>query len=186
MTVISQDKKEEGKMETKMQANRRGVHTWFLLGVIVLALTAFGTTSCRKKSTGLSGTGGAVTGGDQGAARAAAIQAVQSRLQTVYFAYDSHDLGSDAQASLRENASVIEQYPEVRIQIQGHCDERGSEEYNLALGDNRARAVNDYLVNLGISASRLTMISFGEERPIDPGHNESSWRLNRRGEFVAE
>lgn len=174
-------------METNMQANRRGIHTWFLLGLIVLALTAFGTTGCRKKSTGLSGTGGAVTGGDQGAAaRAAAIQAVQSRLQTVYFAYDSHNLSSDAQAALRENAGVIEQYPDVRIQVQGHCDERGAEEYNLALGDKRARAVNDYLVNLGISASRLTMISFGEERPVDPGHDESAWRLNRRGEFVAE
>ena len=173
-------------MKTMLQANQRGIHTWFLLGLIVVALMAFGTTACRKKSTGVSGSGGAVTGGDQGAARAAAIQAVQSRLQTVYFAYDSHNLSSDAQASLSANANLIEQYPVVQIQIQGHCDERGAEEYNLALGDNRARAINDYLVNLGASPARLSMISFGEERPVDPGHDESAWRLNRRGEFIAE
>ncbi|MFQ5458100.1 MAG: OmpA family protein, partial [Myxococcota bacterium] len=143
----------------------------------------------RKKSSGtdVTATGGGVQGGDQGmSARAQAIQQAQSRLQTVYFGYDSFDLGLDAQGTLRENANVIEAYPDVRIQIQGHCDERGSEEYNLSLGDKRARAIMDYLVNLGVSPSRLTTITFGEERPVDPGHNESAWRLSRRGEFVAE
>lgn len=169
--------------------NRGGAPAWILTGALVLALAAFGAVGCKKKGPkpGVSGTGGEVMGADQGAsARAAAIREAQNQLQTVYFQYDSSDLDGAAQATLRQDADVINRYPDVRIQIQGHCDERGSEEYNLSLGDRRARAIMDYLVNLGINPARLSTITFGEERPVDPGHDEAAWARNRRGEFVAE
>jgi peptidoglycan-associated lipoprotein len=159
-----------------------------MTGALVLLLAASGSTGCKKKGPkgGLSGPGG-VTGYDEGAsARAAAIREAQNQLQTVYFQYDSADLEMDAQATLRQNADVIGRYADVRIQIQGHCDERGSEEYNLALGDRRARSIFDYLVNLGVNPSRMSTITFGEERPVDPGHDEAAYAKNRRGEFVAE
>jgi len=171
-----------------MEGKRAGVPTWIVLGTLVLTLAAFGATGCKKKGPkGVTGSGGQVMGGDEGAsARAGAIREAQSQLQTVYFQYDSSELQMDAQSTLRANADVINRYPDVRIQIQGHCDERGSEEYNLALGDRRARAIMDYLVNLGINPARLNTITFGEERPVDPGHDEAAYARNRRGEFVAE
>ncbi|MDP3939467.1 MAG: peptidoglycan-associated lipoprotein Pal [Deltaproteobacteria bacterium] len=172
-----------------MNRSRRGAPTWIVLGTLVLAMAAFGTTGCKKKGPkgGVSGSGGQVTGGDDGAgARAGAINEAQSQLQTVYFEYDSSDIRSDAQGTLRQNADVIGRYADVRVQIQGHTDERGSEEYNLALGDRRARAIMDYLVNLGVNPARLNTITFGEERPVDPGHDEAAYARNRRGEFVAE
>jgi peptidoglycan-associated lipoprotein len=165
----------------------KGHHSWFaFLAIVILAVT-LGAVGCKKKGPkSVAGTGGAVTG-DQGmSARAAAVREAQSQLQTVYFDYDSYTLRQDAQATLRTNAGVIAKYSDVRIQIQGHCDERGSEEYNLALGDRRARTIMDYLVNLGIAPNRLSTITFGEERPLDSGHGEISWSKNRRGEFVAE
>ncbi len=164
-----------------------GHHSWLACLAIVMLTVSLGAVGCKKKGpTSVAGTGGAVTG-DQGmSAREAAIREAQSQLLTVYFDYDSYTLRQDAQETLRTNADVIGRYPDVRIQIQGHCDERGSEEYNLALGDRRARAVMDYLVNLGITPGRLSTITFGEERPSDPGHDEIAWSKNRRGEFVAE
>jgi peptidoglycan-associated lipoprotein len=172
------------------EGKRAGTPVWIVTGVLVLLLAAFGSTGCHHKGSkggeGLGGPGG-LMGNDEGAgARAAAIRDAQNQLQTVYFQYDSADLDGAAQATLRQNADVIGRYADVRIQIQGHCDERGSEEYNLALGDRRARSIMDYLVNLGVNPARLTTITFGEERPVDPGHDEAAYAKNRRGEFVAE
>jgi peptidoglycan-associated lipoprotein len=84
---------------------------------------------------------------------------------------------------LRDNADKIKQVPGVMIQIEGHCDERGTQEYNLALGEKRALAVRDHLIQLGISPSRLVTISYGEESPEVEGHDESAWKFNRRCEF---
>jgi peptidoglycan-associated lipoprotein len=105
-------------------------------------------------------------------------------LLTVNFDFDKSDLTAEARAILAENARKLEQNPEVYIRIEGHCDERGTVEYNLALGERRARSVRDYLVNYGISPGRITIISYGKERPIDPGRNEAAWAKNRRAEFV--
>ena len=106
-----------------------------------------------------------------------------SGLQTVYFDYDSHALRPDALATLRDNADKIKQVPNVIIQIEGHCDERGTQEYNLALGEKRALAVRSHLISLGISGDRMITIGYGEELPAQPGSNESVWAKNRRSEF---
>jgi peptidoglycan-associated lipoprotein len=107
----------------------------------------------------------------------------QYGLQTVYFDYDSNALRSDAMAVLRENAEKIKQVPGVIIQLAGHCDERGTQEYNLALGERRALAVRQYLIQMGISGDRLITISYGKEFPATVGSDESAWAKNRRVEF---
>lgn len=105
-------------------------------------------------------------------------------LKTVYFDYDSSSLNGQAINILRDNAELIKSVPNVIIQIAGHCDERGTQEYNLALGERRAQSVREHLRQLGISGDRLITISFGEEAPEAIGSNESSWARNRRCEFL--
>lgn len=103
--------------------------------------------------------------------------------RTIFFDFDKYSLRSDAREALDANAEVMRANPGVAVVIAGHCDERGTDEYNLALGERRAKASRDYLVRLGIDVSRVSVISYGEERPVSFGHDEASWRLNRRGEF---
>ena len=103
--------------------------------------------------------------------------------EPVYFEYDEWDLKPAARENLRKKAVWLDSNPEYSIQISGHCDERGTNEYNLALGDRRAETAKTYLVNLGISEKRIETISYGEERPADLGHNEEAWVKNRRDEF---
>jgi peptidoglycan-associated lipoprotein len=107
-----------------------------------------------------------------------------SPLKPVFFELDSSDLSSDAQGTLQANAGVLKQYASWQITIEGHCDERGSAEYNLALGERRALAARDYLVSLGIGATRVRTVSYGKEFPFDPGHDEGAWSKNRRAHFV--
>ncbi len=106
------------------------------------------------------------------------------RLETVYFDFDKSNIRSDQRSAMNRNAELLDKYETVRIQIEGHCDERGTNEYNLALGERRAETAKQYLVDYGISSSRITTISYGEERPVDPRHNETAWAKNRRCEFV--
>ncbi len=109
-----------------------------------------------------------------------------SSLQTVYFDYDAFTIRSDAKPALRDNARAIRDHEQWGvITIEGHCDERGSEEYNLALGERRANGVKRYLVDLGVPSSRLRTMSFGEVKPSVMGHDESAWRYNRRSDFTA-
>ncbi|MCF8106321.1 MAG: peptidoglycan-associated lipoprotein Pal [Desulfohalobiaceae bacterium] len=103
--------------------------------------------------------------------------------EIIYFAFDSYELSPEAREALKEKAEVLENNPGIDLLIEGHCDERGTEEYNLALGERRARAAYEYLVLLGISPDRLSIISFGEEKPLDPGHTEEAWDKNRRAQF---
>ena len=105
-------------------------------------------------------------------------------LETVYFDFDRFDIRADARPVLRGNAAVISD-ASGKVTIEGHCDERGSAEYNLALGERRANAVKRYLVDLGVSSSKLRTVSFGEERPAVQGHDESAWRYNRRADFAS-
>jgi peptidoglycan-associated lipoprotein len=104
--------------------------------------------------------------------------------QDIYFDFDKYDLRTDARATLDRKASFLNQNSSVRVQIEGHTDERGTNEYNLALGERRANAAKQYLTTAGISAGRLSTISYGKERPLDPGHNEAAWAKNRRDHFV--
>jgi peptidoglycan-associated lipoprotein len=104
--------------------------------------------------------------------------------QDIYFDFDKYDLRTDARATLDRKASFLNQNSSVRVQIEGNTDERGTAEYNLALGERRANAAKQYLTTTGISAGRLSTISYGEERPLDPGHNEAAWAKNRRDHFV--
>ena len=107
-------------------------------------------------------------------------------LQDAFFDFDDFSLRSDAKSALDNNARYLEKSAGASIIIEGHCDERGSVEYNLALGEKRARSAKDYLVSYGISGSRITTISFGKERPFSQGHDESAWSQNRRAHFLAK
>jgi peptidoglycan-associated lipoprotein len=102
----------------------------------------------------------------------------------VYFDYDQSDIRTDSESLLRSKVPVLQANPQVRIRIEGHADERGSTEYNLALGNRRAEAVRQFLVGFGIAADRFTILSYGEERPKAMGDNENAWSQNRRAEFV--
>jgi peptidoglycan-associated lipoprotein len=104
--------------------------------------------------------------------------------ETVYFAFDDYTLNGDAKTRLESLAEHLKGSQTTVVQIEGHCDERGSIEYNLALGERRAQSVKNFLVQLGIDASRLSTISYGEEKPAVTGSSESSWAKNRRAEFV--
>jgi len=107
-------------------------------------------------------------------------------LEAVYFDYDSASLRSDQRATLQTNAGAINQNAAWKtVVLEGHCDERGSEEYNLALGERRASSVKQYLIDSGVSAARIDTVSFGESKPAVQGHDESAWKWNRRVEFNA-
>src|SRR5437870_11648813 len=107
-----------------------------------------------------------------------------SPLKPVYFELDSDELSAAAQQTLNEDAAVLKRYSTWTVTIEGHCDERGTAEYNLALGERRAVAARAYLVSLGIAADRLRTVSYGKEFPFDPGHDESAYSKNRRAHFV--
>lgn len=102
----------------------------------------------------------------------------------IYFDYDAFDLTADARKVLADKAAFLNANPNVKIRIEGNCDERGTTEYNLALGDRRAKAAMDYLVFLGIKADRISTVSYGEDKPLDPGQTEEAWAKNRRDHFV--
>jgi peptidoglycan-associated lipoprotein len=105
-------------------------------------------------------------------------------LHTVHFELDSSTLSADTRKELAENADWIKANPKVTVQIEGHCDSRGSVEYNLALGERRAKAVKNYMVTLGVDSKRMTVISYGEEKPVDTGSSEEAYAKNRRANFV--
>jgi peptidoglycan-associated lipoprotein len=106
------------------------------------------------------------------------------RMVTVYFGFNQASLTDEARSALNNNAEYLRHHQGQRIQVEGHCDSRGSTEYNLALGEQRAMAVRKYLVKLGVNPKHLEIISYGEERPVDPAQNEEAWTQNRRAEFT--
>jgi peptidoglycan-associated lipoprotein len=105
-------------------------------------------------------------------------------LADIRFEYDSAALTDEARATLEKHALWLQGHRETRVTVEGHCDERGTVEYNLALGEQRARATRDYLVSLGVAAERLRAVSFGKERPLVPGNDEAAWAKNRRAHFA--
>ena len=181
-----------------------------LMAVILLVCGLLFTVSCAKKTVrsdtdaaqgGQAGSGAGTAGlsaeelarqraieEERIRAEAAARQTEMAREQflneDVYFDYNSSAITVFGQSVLERKAEWMRANPDKTVIIEGHCDERGTSEYNLVLGDRRANVVKAYLVNLGISPSRLTTVSYGEERPADPGHNEAAWHKNRRAHFV--
>jgi peptidoglycan-associated lipoprotein len=105
-------------------------------------------------------------------------------LAPVYFDYDSATIRNDAKPVLDNDAAWLKRFRTVKILAEGHCDERGTEEYNLALGEKRAKAAQDYLLSSGIAPDRIKIISYGKSQPINPGHDESAWQMNRRAQFL--
>jgi peptidoglycan-associated lipoprotein len=159
----------------------------FLTMLAAVALLAACETA--PESTGNTGSSGASSNNSS----APAVVQIQGGSQEdlvvnvgdrVFFAFDSSDLGAEARAALEKQAAWLKKYGAVRVTLEGHCDERGTREYNLALGERRANAVKDYLVALGINPSRINTISYGKERPAAIGHNEVAWAQNRRGVMV--
>jgi len=164
-----------------------------LILTIILSFSLVGCGSSSKKNSGAPGMGSSSnedpnmgsdgmnfeinSSTDDGPGKAGG-------LQTVYFGFNSASLNSSTRAALSANAEILKKNGSVELQIEGHCDERGGVQYNLALGEKRAKAVKQYLVSMGVSSSRLSTISFGKERPVSFGHDETSWSKNRRANFV--
>lgn len=109
-----------------------------------------------------------------------------ANLKTIHFDFDKYNIRADAASTLKDNASWLKSNPNKSIVVEGNTDERGSNEYNMALGERRAKAAKDYLVNLGVTVGNISTVSYGEERPVDPAHNEAAWAANRRDDFVVK
>jgi peptidoglycan-associated lipoprotein len=154
-------------------------------GLIVFGLVGCQTTkTTEEQSAAATPTGSEFEEGGVAPGKPGEGMTPMANLGAVYFDFDRYDIRADAKPTLRANADVImADSGGGVITIEGHCDERGSEEYNLALGDRRASGVKRYLVDLGVPASRLSTVSFGEAKPAVVGHDESAWRYNRRSEF---
>lgn len=112
-----------------------------------------------------------------------AVAEIVRNFQRVHFAFDSTDLVDDSDDALSTNAKILQEFPEIRVEIQGHADERGTTDYNLALGQRRANLLKDKLERMGVPSGRITLVSYGEERPLVDGSGDVAWSKNRRGEF---
>ncbi|TFH64090.1 MAG: peptidoglycan-associated lipoprotein Pal [Candidatus Zixiibacteriota bacterium] len=125
-----------------------------------------------------------VTTSDQSTDQGKVESEPSSKFRAIYFDFDRYNLRDDTKADLRKNIDVMMQDQNIRITVEGHCDERGTVEYNLALGERRAKSARDYMVSMGVKADRISTISYGKERPAEFGHDEGAWAKNRRDEFV--
>ena len=108
---------------------------------------------------------------------------IVGKLEIVHFDFDKYNLRPGDAKILETNSKILKEYPDIKIIVEGHCDDRGTSEYNLLLGERRANATKEYIVKLEISADRISTMSYGKERPLDTGHNEEAWSKNRRAEF---
>ncbi len=156
-----------------------------------LALTLINVGCAAKKKGEKAGGAGGL--GEEGLAAGGSLEQYQKGalgageqgpLKDIHFAFDSYDLDESARSTLRDNATWLKDHARSKVEIEGHCDERGTVEYNLALGTKRAGAAKEYLAALGIAADRLTTNSYGEELPLCHEHNEGCWQTNRRVHFV--
>ena len=148
--------------------------------VMVLALALAMGAGCAKKSAEAENVPSAPAESSSAAIDAAAQQITDG---VVYFDFDKYDIKAEYRDMLKQKADLMKQYPSIRVRIEGNCDERGTQEYNLALGERRARAAYEYMIRLGVPADQLDIISFGKERPAVQGSGEAVWAQNRRDEF---
>ncbi len=158
------------------------------LFTLVLLTSSLFFTSCgdKPKSTDVSGSAVSSEGSGLGALEinADSDSGKAGALQTVYFDFNSSVLKSSTRSSLENNATFLKENPSVNVIVEGHCDERGSVQYNIALGEKRANSIKRFLVSMGVESSRIETATYGKERPIAFGHDESAWSQNRRGNFV--
>jgi peptidoglycan-associated lipoprotein len=150
------------------------------------------STTYRITATG---PGGTATSDARVTVGAAAVEAptgnqslselFEQNVKDAFFDFNKSDIRADARDNLAKTAEFLRSYPQIRVTIEGHCDERGSTEYNIGLGERRAQAAKNYLISLGISATRMDTVSWGKERPFCTEHDESCWQQNRRAHFVA-
>jgi len=158
--------------------------------IVCTLLVSFVATGCKKKVP--TGEAGGPPGLDENALSGDSLNRAgqglnpgeNGPLKDIHFAYDSFELDESARQTLQQNSDWLKDHGKAKVEIEGHTDERGTVEYNLALGAKRARAAKDYLSTLGISADRLSTISYGEELPLCREHDEGCWQRNRRGHFV--
>ena len=160
-----------------------------LVGCVLAGLFAFGCQSSGTGTTSASDSGSGGGFGPEGdlpkrGSMGSGAETSLGDLRTIYFDFDKYGLKPRAKQDLQHNAGLLSKRSDDRVEIQGNCDERGTEEYNLALGKRRAEAARRYLIDLGVKSSRITTISFGEENPVVRGSNEAAWAKNRRDEFV--
>jgi peptidoglycan-associated lipoprotein len=155
-----------------------------MISAMAAALLLAACASDEAAKTGDANAAGGTTnnGITQGAVTPGSVEDFQQNVgDRVFFETDRYDLSAEAQSQLQKEAGWLKQYPAVTVTIEGHCDERGTREYNLALGERRANAVANYLTALGVDAGRLSVISYGKERPQCTDSNEACWAQNRRG-----
>lgn len=163
-----------------------------LFGVLATALTLTSCANLKKKSTdGVNESGNESGKVDDGKNKGMSLELngdsdsnKAGALKTVYFDFNSAGLSADTKEALNNNAQFLKTNPTVKVQIEGHADERGGVQFNLALGEKRAKGVREYLVGQGVDGSRLSTISLGKEKPVAFGHDEESWSKNRRANFV--
>jgi peptidoglycan-associated lipoprotein len=164
-----------------------------LPGVIGAALIVM--AGCSSKSAvstnGAAGSGSGTGSGsgvtvESGAGAGGGTAVAAPVLGDIFYDFDSASLSTEAEEQLKQNAVWMQKNTLPTVSVEGHCDERGTDEYNIALGERRAVAAKNYLVTLGVSGGRLSTVSYGEERPFDPGHNEEAWAKNRRAHFVTK
>ncbi len=165
---------------------RNAVKSLFFIVLIAGSLTACSTA---KKKTTEGGDNSAVVDNGSNSGIGFEINGDSDSkkaggLVTVYFDYNSSGLRQDTIDSLQNNVAFLKKNTTVKVNVEGHCDERGSVQYNLALGEKRAKAIKEYLTSNGVEASRVSVISLGKERPLAFGHDEGAWSQNRRGNFV--
>jgi peptidoglycan-associated lipoprotein len=165
---------------------------WIAIFAVAAGLGCAGSDTEEEEGSGRGGglVGEEVGGGDferYGGAKGTPLSPEERAalgLKNVYFDFDQFSLDDTARETLRRNAAILQERPEILVEIQGNCDERGSEEYNLALGERRARSAKDYLVDSGIPHERLSTMSFGESNPAATGQSEQAWQLNRRDDLL--
>jgi peptidoglycan-associated lipoprotein len=152
--------------------------------IAMVLLLVLGGTACRKKAAPEQPqTVSAAVAAPAPKTVAEAVREVARNFRRVNFAFDSTELVGDSMAALQANAKILQEFPEVRVEVQGHADERGTTEYNLALGQRRAQTVKSRLETMGVPSSRITVVSYGKERPLVSGSSETAWAENRRAEF---
>ena len=157
--------------------------------LLLLVVTGFFLASCAATNTQQGGDVDAASSSTSSGSDSSITAGTQEDLivnvgDRVFFEFDSSELTVDAQATLDAQAAWLMQYPDTNITVEGHADERGTREYNLALGERRANAAKDYLMTYGVAGNRLSVISYGKERPVDSGSNPLSWSKNRRSVTV--
>ena len=168
--------------------------SWKRLGLVVLGVALLmATAGCAQQAvksdeavSSAPGAGGpgSMTEAERQSRRAAFKSAMEEfDKNLIHFDFDKSAIRPDMRPILDAKAKFLTDFPTVRIQVEGHCDERGTVQYNVALGHRRAQAAKDYLVSLGVDASRIDTVSYGKERPLDPRHNELAWSKNRRDKF---